>query len=422
MFNFLLPAKSRKVLEEAHLILTNLTRNRVLEQDVLNERDLAALKQLEDRYPALLKAKDIDALEKLNKEALRLGNKLFPPSPWDGWRENIEVFVVAAIMALAIRTFFLQPFKIPTGSMEPTLLGIEPVPTAELPPSLPYQVFDFLIHGRTYSRIITKQGGHVVAFKPGTMTIWFEYTDVVLENDQHQQETDRIWIRAQDVEQKLNIYPALYDRNTGELLQTPSSFKPGDVLANYVTQTGDQVLVDKVTYNFHGPNRGDVIIFKTSGIPSLAHELGPDQEGSEDFIKRCVGFGGDLIKVQPPLLYVTPSGETQANLVSGAAAFTYEYKQEPGWPGGTPYPGYSLLDYTRGEGVGDTKDPKRPYDAYDKDNSQTYLVPDACYWAMGDNSPYSKDSRYWGGVPKQNLVGRGYFVFWPFTARWGWIR
>jgi signal peptidase I len=41
---------------------------------------------------------------------------------------------------------------------------------------------------------------------------------------------------------------------------------------------------------------------------------------------------------------------------------------------------------------------------------------------MGDNSPNSKDSRYWGGVPKANLVGRGYFVFWPFTSRWGWIK
>ena len=49
-------------------------------------------------------------------------------------------------------------------------------------------------------------------------------------------------------------------------------------------------------------------------------------------------------------------------------------------------------------------------------------MPADCYWAMGDNSPNSKDSRYWGGVPRQNLVGRGYFVFWPFTERWGFIR
>jgi signal peptidase I len=424
MFNFLLPAKTKKVLEESQLILANITRNRVLEQDVLNERDLGALRDCEDRYPALIKAKDTDALEKLNKEAMRLGNKLFPPSPWDGWRENIEVFVVAAIMALAIRTYFLQPFKIPTGSMEPTLLGIEPKPTTELPPNLAYQAFDFLIRGRTYSRIVTKQGGQVSAMTSGTMTIWFEYTDVTLRDDAGHTETDRIWIRQQDVESKLHIYPP-YD--AGGNPREPSSFKPGDVLANYVTQTGDQVLVEKVTYNFRGPARGDVFIFKTAGIPSLAHELGPDQEGSEDFIKRCVGFGGDIMEVKPPFLYVTPSGESSANLVTGASVFAKEFTQAPSYPGGQNYPGYSLVNWDPAYGpgnstVGDTADMNRPFDPYDKNNSQTYVVPADNYWAMGDNSPYSKDSRYWGGVPKQNLVGRGYFVFWPFTARWGFIR
>jgi signal peptidase I len=418
MFNFLLPSKTKKVLAESELILSNLTRNRVYQQDVLPERDLAAILEIEERYPALIKARDTAALEKLNKDAMKIGNKFFPPSPWDGWRENVEVFVVAAIMALAIRTFFLQPFKIPTGSMEPTLLGIEPRPVTEPPPSLPYQVYEFLIHGRSYSRVITQQGGHITALKPGTMTIWFEYTDVTLEDAQGHDETKRIWIRAQDVESKLGIYP--YDDSRGGPALN-KTYAPGDVLANYVTQTGDQVLVDKVTYNFRGPDRGDVIIFKTAGIPGLEHELGPDQEGSEDFIKRCLGFAGDVIEVKPPVVYVN------GNPATGASAFPLEFTQKPAQPGGRPYPGYTLVEWDPSNGpgtfcTGDTKDMNRPFDPYDKDNSQTYYVPANCYWAMGDNSPYSKDSRYWGGVPQQNLIGRGYFVFWPFTSRWGFIR
>ncbi len=384
MFNFFLPRKTKQVLAESELIYGSLQRNRIYSQDILSTRDLEIAQDLEERYQALIKAKDVEALEKLNKETMKFGNKAFPPSPWDGWRENVEVFVVAAIMALAIRTYFLQPFKIPTGSMEPTLYGIEPKPSTELPPNLLVQAYEFLIHGKTYSRVVTEHGGIVKELVPGSFTIWFEYTDVHLVDAQGNDEKQRIWIRPVDVEMKLHIYPE-------------NEYKPGDVLANYVTQTGDQVLVDKVTYNFRPPRRGEVFIFKTSGIPKLAHERGPDQEGSEDFIKRCVGLAGDLIEVKPPMLLVNGQPAT------GASSFEKEFKQID------HYPGYTLID--PGESMGVTEG-----------NTQSYYVPADCYWAMGDNSPNSKDSRYWGGVPRQNLMGRGYFVFWPFTERWGWIK
>jgi len=404
MFNFFLPSKTKQVLAESELIQGSLQRNRIYAQDILSAKDLDAIVALEARYPALLKARDVEGLEKLNKEVMKLGNKLFPPSPWDGWRENVEVFVVAAIMALAIRTFFLQPFKIPTGSMEPTLYGIEPIPSVELPPNPLTQAYEFLIHGKTYSRVVAQHGGKIASLTSGSFTIWLEYTDVHWADTD---EVDRIWIKKQDVELKLGIYeygaPDLKDYHQHEEI-----YPPGAVLANYVTQTGDQVLVDKVTYNFRSPQRGEVFIFKTSGIPGLANETGPDQEGSEDFIKRCVGLAGDLIEVKPPVL------EVNGKPADFAPCFAKQFAQAD------HYPGYSLVNYAEGTGV--TRDPSRLFDPFDKDNSQTYYVPADCYWAMGDNSPNSKDSRYWGGVPRQNLVGRGYFVFWPFTSRWGWIK
>jgi len=376
MFNFFLPRKSREVLSEAELLHASLSRNRIQAQDILAPRDLEALTALEEKYPDLLKRKDIEGLEKLNKETKRLGNRLFPSSAWDGWSENVEVFVVAAIMALAIRTFFLQPFQIPTGSMEPTLYGIEPIVSTEKPPGYLQRAWDFAIHGRSYSRVVTEHGGTVTGLTPGTFTIWFDYTDVHLVDAQGKEEVDRIWIRASDVVMKLNVLEGL-------------QFKPGDVLANYVTQTGDKVLVDKVTYNFRPPQRGEVFIFTTAGIEGLKNER-HGQEGSEDFIKRCVGLAGDRIKIQPPLLYINDK------LAEGSPAYEKEFKRTD------HYPGYSLLDSTTG--------------------TEDYYVPTDCYWAMGDNSPNSKDSRYWGGVPRQNLIGRGYFVFWPFTERWGWIK
>jgi signal peptidase I len=50
-----------------------------------------------------------------------------------------------------------------------------------------------------------------------------------------------------------------------------------------------------------------------------------------------------------------------------------------------------------------------------------YSVPSKHYWAMGDNSPNSFDSRGWGPVSPRNLVGKGAFVYWPFSKRWGLI-
>ena len=44
------------------------------------------------------------------------------------------------------------------------------------------------------------------------------------------------------------------------------------------------------------------------------------------------------------------------------------------------------------------------------------------YFAMGDNSYNSLDSRWWGPVPEENLVGRGLLVYWPFNWHWGFIR
>ena len=54
----------------------------------------------------------------------KVANKWLKPYPNAAWRENVEVLLVALAVAMGIRTFFLQPFKIPTGSMQPTLYGV----------------------------------------------------------------------------------------------------------------------------------------------------------------------------------------------------------------------------------------------------------------------------------------------------------
>src|SRR5262249_31237884 len=96
-----------------------------------HQRDIlqpAAIDAVRGGIEELRKAVDQKAeKEALEKQMLKLeatANKWIKPYENAGWRENVEVLLVALSVAMAIRTFFLQPFKIPTGSMQPTLYGV----------------------------------------------------------------------------------------------------------------------------------------------------------------------------------------------------------------------------------------------------------------------------------------------------------
>jgi signal peptidase I len=56
-----------------------------------------------------------------------------------------------------------------------------------------------------------------------------------------------------------------------------------------------------------------------------------------------------------------------------------------------------------------------------RNSEERDVLPKDGFWAMGDNSKNSLDSRFWGIVPRANLVGTATLVWWPFGRRWGWI-
>ena len=79
---------------------------------------------LADVQQALRSGAKDEALKKEMERLEQAAGKWLRPYPHPVWRENVEVLLVALAVAMAIRTFFVQPFKIPTGSMQPTLFGV----------------------------------------------------------------------------------------------------------------------------------------------------------------------------------------------------------------------------------------------------------------------------------------------------------
>ena len=165
-------------------------------------------------------------------------------------------------------------------------------------------------------------------------------------------------------------------------------YERGETIAKGAVDTGDQVFVDKFTYNFVKPHRGDVFVFRTDHIFGI---LGDPETGAPFYIKRLVGEPGDTLRINSPLLYVNSK-------VAEGAGFARVMSAKDG------YRGYS------------------PGNTYLGDPYQTFTISPHSYFAMGDNSYNSYDSRWWGPVPEENVVGRGLFVYWPFTWHWGLIR
>jgi signal peptidase I len=359
----------------------------------------AALRQ-GDRKQIETRAEELDA--KLHKLA---------PVTWEShWRENCEVILVAIVVAVGIRSYFLQPFKIPTGSMQPTLNGIIGRPSAQPAPNLLQQVAEFVILGRNYIDVVSRDSDQVLQVEQRKFLFFFTFSRIVCQH--HNYLVYAPWETLRDA---WNIAPG-------------RSFQKGEVMARGAIDTGDQVFVDKVSYNFVKPHRGDVFVFRTTNIPGIRED---PETGAPFYIKRLAGLPGDVLRIDPPLLYD-----------NGKLAKGYGFKRV--MSAVPPYRGYSEGPLNIRELEAQLEEIRSAKERTKKagfneraaqfENSEQQLrerlesikaklvVPPHGYFAMGDNSYNSYDSRWWGAVPEENLVGRGLLVYWPFYPHWGLIR
>ena len=306
-------------------------------------------------------------------------------APWrplhpNSLAENFEVLLVAIGVAMAFRCYFLQPFKIPTGSMQPTLYGIHVVshasPTAW--DKMPLKLLKWAATGDWYTEIRVGIGG---AVSPIPSTIKPGYISFRVAGETYHVPAEAV------VERGVLNAAALRDvRQNGTI---PS----GGVLWSGTVKAGDHVFVNRVAWNFRRPRRGDVMVFSTTGINGLP-------EGTH-YIKRMSGLPGETVQIWPPHLVIDGETLTEPPTVARIA------NRERISPDATPYAGYTLIATNR---YIQAEAPTPLCSVADK----VTLAPDE-YYALGDNTMNSRDSRYWGPVPARNLLGPGAFIYWPFT-------
>lgn len=148
-------------------------------------------------------------------------------------------------------------------------------------------------------------------------------------------------------------------------------------------QINDRLIVDKVSYKFKDPKRGDIVVF----APTAALEK---QNFHDAFIKRVVGLPGDKVELKEGKVYINDKPLTE------------NYVRDPDRPDDPAQPKPLTL-------VNVCPSLQQSY------LSKKVTVPAGSYLVLGDNRKNSYDSRCWGIVPREKIIGRAMVRFWPLN-------
>ena len=385
-------------------------------RDVIPEARLLELEKAIGEVDRMMRDKEADQaqfeaaqnrLDALLRKPV-IGGKIYPKTFLS---DNLEVILVAAIIVIGIRTFFFQPFIIPTNSMYPTYSGMKAVIYEDgETPSVPAEIFNKLTHGAKHYKLTAQTGGeigiplartnsgtHIPYYEIVKGRKWFgimpakfkEYV-ILVDSTPH-----RIRVPAEfNLDETLSKVFLQYGPpraarpvgNNMEVLPTGKTVAVGDTLLEFDITLGDALFVDRISYHFRKPKVGDPFVFRTDPIQEAVAAATGDHT-PKYYIKRLAGKEGETLEIKDGTLYADGKPRDEV------AAFGRNGHQEG------EYGGY-LNQKRLSEGL-------------------KMEIPENSFVALGDNSGNSADSRYWGYVPDKAVIGKAIFIYYPFTKRWG---
>ena len=351
----------RKFKKHRKAILHHCRHARHMKEDVADPKKLAELEAAEKAFAKMeLTTKEKFAIE--GDQLVNLANRIHPNESWPRLRENVEIFVVAIVVALGFRTYFLQPFNIPTGSMMPTL----------------------------YGQTLENEGG---------IDRW-DVNGNIDENG-HVSLNKRLDKRVVDKNFLLDGFFIPFKNNPVSLrtMLTGRTRMPDGALRI----SGDHILVNKVKYHFAMPKRGDIIVFDTSEVEHeqmyrLDRFKRVVRKDKQFYIKRLVGLPNETISIDPPYLVVDGERITDDPIFKRVASEERDRS----------YPGYT------------SPGPSRPGISSVALGPEGIKLGEDEILPFGDNSRSSLDGRYFGPVSRRRLMGPAFAVYWPFF-RFGFV-
>lgn len=357
------------------------------QRDELPAQGIDAINAADAALSDVLSTAPPDVLRQKAKELEQAANKWLRPYPSPAIRENIEMFVVVSAVVIAIRTFFFQPMAIPSGSAQPTLYGITHEdlrgrPASAVPGALS-RFYEYWVHGVQFVRVVAEEDGELRGVEDPKTVFPFVKRQRILVGSRWYS----VWFPPEKLVEWSEFFPG-------------KTFKRGEDIVNMKVIAGDHLFVNRLTYNFRQPTRGEIIVFFSTGIPRLTQDT--------HYIKRLIALGGERVRIGDDRHVVINDTRLDASTPHFENLYSFH-----GDPADSKYSGHVNEAVAR-------KYTRVPLADLFPNEKTVFQVRPHHLLTFGDNTMNSFDSRSWGDFPEEKVIGKAGFVFWPISDRFGW--